>query len=150
MQDLRTRRSFLRLGGAVLLLPAAACAVKQTGPAAPHPQGNPPPQAPAHGLRAKRTYHYYPDACVYFDIDRKLYFHLDGGVWKAAATLPGGITLAAGTAVTLEMETDTPYAEFESHKAKYPPGLAKKDGVPPGQQKDDESPGKGKGKDKKK
>jgi hypothetical protein len=74
-----------------------------------------------------------------------------GGAWKAVATLPGGITLAAGTAVTLEMETDTPYAEFDSHKAKYPPGLAKKGGVPPGQdKKDDDGTGKGKGKEKKK
>ncbi len=146
MQDLRNRRSILRLGGLALL---TGCAVRQTGPA-PHPQGNPPPQAPAYGVRARRTYSYYPDSFVYFDIDRKLYFHLDGGVWKAAVALPAGIVLAAGTAVTLEMETDTPYVEFESHKAKYPPGLAKKGGQPPGQEKkdDDDNPGKGKGKGK--
>jgi len=140
------RRLFLRLGAAAALLPVAGCAVRSGG----HASGNPPPQAPAHGVRTRWTYRYYPDACVYFDIDRALYFHLDGGLWKAVATLPVGITLAAGTAVTLEMETDTPYVEFESHKAKYPPGLAKKGGEPPGQEKKgDDTPGKGRGKEKK-
>lgn len=33
-------------------------------------EGGPPPWAPAHGYRAKHSYHYYPSAEVYFDTGR--------------------------------------------------------------------------------
>ena len=36
-------------------------------------KGGPPPRAPAHGYRAKYTYHYYPSSCIYFDASRCLH-----------------------------------------------------------------------------
>ena len=62
----------------------AACATTEGGFEAgvyagekAHTKGGPPPHAPAHGYRAKHTYRYYPDASVYFDISRKIYFYLE-------------------------------------------------------------------------
>ena len=83
----------------------------------------PPAHAKAYGRRAKYTYRYYPDAQVYFDIHRKVYFYYEGRGWKSSATLPKRIKLAGH--VTLEMDTDSPYKEFKSHRTKYPPGQAK-------------------------
>ena len=143
-----TRRDLLRAGGALAaLVPVAGCAVKSSSPPPPHAaSGGPPPQAPAHGYRRQHRYQYYPDSCVYFDLDRKVYFLLDGGTWRMSAALPAGVVLGATAAVALEMDTDTPYVEHHVHKGQYPPGQAKKDGVPHGQaKKEDDPPGKGKG-----
>ena len=84
----------------------------------------PPDHAKAYGRRAKYDYRYYPDAQVYFDIDRKVYFYLDGRGWKMSINLPHKIKLAGH--VTIEMDTDKPYKEFKKHKSKYPPGQMKK------------------------
>ncbi len=43
--------------------------------AQPAPQPGPPPHAPAHGYRAKHSYYYYPDAYVYFDIVKGVYYY---------------------------------------------------------------------------
>ncbi len=168
---MRSRRSFLKVGGAfAALIPVAGCVVRKSSsppppshkppppPPAHKPAGGPPAHAPAHGQRRKHRYQYYPDSCVYFDIDRKVYFYLDGGSWRTSATLPGGIVLGATAAVSLELDHATPYVEFDTHKSKYPgrkghipPGQAKKGGLPPGQSKKGGGPpGKGKGKGKKK
>ena len=84
----------------------------------------PPDHAKAYGRRAKYDYRYYPDAQVYFDIHRKVYFYIDGRGWKMSVNLPYKIKLAGH--VTIEMDTDKPYKGFKSHKAKYPPGQMKK------------------------
>lgn len=83
----------------------------------------PPAHAKAYGRRVRYTYRYYPDAQVYFDINRKVYFYFEGRGWKASVTLPKRIKLAGH--VTIEMDTDSPYKEFKSHRTKYPPGQAK-------------------------
>lgn len=87
-------------------------------------KNGPPDHAPAHGYRAK--YNYYPGAQVYFDTERKVYFHLDGDNWKMAVSLPKDIKVQLGDYVTIEMDTDKPYTNFKEHKAKYPPGQLKK------------------------
>jgi hypothetical protein len=84
----------------------------------------PPDHAKAYGRRAKYDYHYYPDAQVYFDTNRRVYFYLDGRGWKMSVNLPHKIKLAGY--VTIEMDTDKPYKDFKRHKAKYPPGQMKK------------------------
>lgn len=89
-------------------------------------RGGPPPHAPAHGYRAKYTYHYYPAAAVYFDTTRKVYFYMDGTSWKMAVSLPSRIRVALGDHVTIEMDSDRPYTQYETHKKKYPPGQLKK------------------------
>jgi hypothetical protein len=120
----------------ILILALSACIGTGTGfnlsltKGSPPPSGKkvekhgPPDHAKAYGRRAKHDYRYYPDAQVYFDIDRKVYFYLDGRGWKMSVNLPHKIKLAGH--VTIEMDTDKPYKDFKRHKAKYPPGQMKK------------------------
>lgn len=79
-----------------------------------HHQPGPPPHAPAHGYRHKRTYHYYPDNHVYYDLERKLYFYLQGDQWKTGAELPTSIRLNLGKSTSLELDTDVPYSMFKT------------------------------------
>ena len=92
----------------------------------PGPSVGPPPHAVAHGYRAKHTYRYYPDVCVYFDIVSGEYFYQDGGTWRMSASLPVSLSLNLGSHVMISMDSDRPYTEFKTHKAKYPPGQMKK------------------------
>ena len=84
----------------------------------------PPDHAKAYGRRAKHAYRYYPDAQVYFDINRKVFFYLGGQGWRMSVTLPKTIKLAGYVAI--EMDIDKPYKQNKTHKAKYPPGQKKK------------------------
>lgn len=91
-------------------------------------QDLPPAHAPAHGRRAQQHYHYqyFPNAQVYFDLDRKLYFYISANRWKVAVSLPDYLRRRLGERrVPLDMETDKPYREFHVHKQKYPPGQTK-------------------------
>lgn len=116
---------------AVFLYSCAACSVKSAGihigSGGPAVKGGPPPHAPAHGYRAKHQYHYYPNAYVYFDMSRNVYFYLEGDHWKMSASLPNCLAVQLGHHVLIEMDSDKPYMQFESHKKKYPPGQRKKE-----------------------
>lgn len=117
----------------VLIISFTGCSLKSAGMGIQlgerGPIGGPPPHAPAHGYRAKHAYEYYPDAYVYFDISRKLYFYLDGDTWRMSVSLPDRLRLRLGEHVTIEMDSDTPYSYFDSHKKKYPPDQSKKKGT---------------------
>jgi hypothetical protein len=112
------------------LLPS--CAVKRGGvtvgsPAPPSPKkSGPPPWAPAHGHRAKYRYRYYPNHYVYYDVERRVYFYIEGEGWRVSAQLPRSIHIEYADYVTIEMETGKPYEYFYAHKKAYPPGQAKK------------------------
>jgi hypothetical protein len=86
----------------------------------PPAKGGPPPHAKAHGYRAKHKYHYYPREEVYFDPGRGMYFFLDGRNWRMSASLPGSLQINLSRYVTIEMEHERPYVEYEQHKVKYP------------------------------
>jgi hypothetical protein len=86
----------------------------------------PPPQAPAHGYRTKHTYRYYPDACVYYDVTRKVCFYLEKEEWIMSVSFPKHLHVNLGEYVMIETETEKPYAEYDKHKEKYPPGQLKK------------------------
>jgi hypothetical protein len=89
-------------------------------------RGGPPPHAKAHGYRAKHTYRYYTCARVYFDLHRKVYFYLEGDIWRMSVSLPSEVRVQLGEYVTIEMDSDKPYTRFKEHKRKYPPGQLKK------------------------
>jgi len=88
-------------------------------------KGGPPPHAPAHGYRTKHTYQYYPQSGIYFDLNRKLYFYLEGDRWQVSVSLPDRLRVELGQHVTIEMDTDWPYTSYDEHKRKYPPGQLK-------------------------
>jgi hypothetical protein len=77
-----------------------------------HHQHGPPSHAPAYGYRHKYKYHYYPDKNVYYDLERKLYFYLQGDQWKTGVELPTSIRLNLGKSTSLELDTDVPYNMF--------------------------------------
>ena len=91
----------------------------------PHPTAGkpgPPAHAKAYGHRAKYHYHYYPDASVYFDTGRSVYFYLDSaGAWRMTVSLPQSLKVRLGDNVTIEMETDRPYTKHDEHKKIYRP-----------------------------
>ena len=90
------------------------------------PEHGPPPWAPAHGHRAKYRYYYYPACYVYYDVDRRVYFHYRDAGWHVTVSVPAGIRIDASDYVVLEMDTEKPY-QFHSDVVKqYPPGQAKK------------------------
>ena len=74
-----------------------------------HHQPGPPKHAPAHGYRSKHMYHYYPGNNVYYDLERKLYFYMDGDTWKTNVSLPESIRLNLGKSTSIELDTDLPY-----------------------------------------
>ncbi|NDY41624.1 hypothetical protein G3N55_01995 [Dissulfurirhabdus thermomarina] len=128
-------RIVLRIG--VLLVALAAVFGCRRAPAAflpppplivePAPAGEgPPPWAPAHGRRARYRYRYYPDVQVYFDVDRRIYFFLDAGAWRAAPAPPPGLHFDLSGYVELGMDTDLPYRFHGDVRAAYPPGHWKK------------------------
>jgi len=88
----------------------------------------PPAHAPAYGRRAQQRYRYdyYPDAEVYFDTGRGVYFYLSDGHWQVSATLPQRLRIRLGEHVSIEMDSDKPYSKHAAHRDKYPPGQLKK------------------------
>ncbi len=128
---------------ALALLPSLGCVVEE------HREPGPPAHAPAHGYRRNHSYIYYPSSTCYFDVEKKVYFFMDAGVWKTSVSIPTGITISAAEGVSLELDTDTPYSHFAEHQKMYPPGQAKKEaGGNPGKGGQPEGKGKGKGKGK--
>jgi len=79
-------------------------------------KGGPPPHAPAHGYRAKHRYRYYPSCRVYYDTERQIYFYLQSDEWRVSVSLPNDLHLRLGDYVTLDMDTDKPYAHYTEQK----------------------------------
>ncbi|HPU46283.1 MAG TPA: hypothetical protein PLQ91_01465 [Bacteroidales bacterium] len=81
---------------------------------------SPPPHAPAHGVRTKYQYRYYPSLGIYYDINRGIYFYLESGIWKSSNALPSNITISLKDYVVLDLDTDKPYKYYNKHKKQYP------------------------------
>lgn len=88
-------------------------------------RGGPPPWAPARGERAAYHYLYYPDATVYFDSDRELYFYPRNDKWVKAPNLPRTFRSRLGDSVTLDMMTPYPY-EFHQEVIRFYPAQARR------------------------
>ncbi len=108
------------------VLPGCSAVQVQEKPVYVVKEQGPPPWAPAHGYRAKHHYYYYPGSCVYYDVDRKIYFYPQGSEWRVSASLPVGIRLDAGSHAFLDMDADKPYIYHDQVVKRYPPGQLKK------------------------
>jgi hypothetical protein len=104
--------------------PHGRAAVSSVPP--PVAKSGPPPHAKAYGHRAKYRYHYYPDAYVYFDTGRGVYFYLEGRRWVMSAALPSRLHVSLDGRVSLELDVDQPYLEHDDHRKKYPGKKGKK------------------------
>ena len=109
---------------------------KHTPPAVFHekePGGEPNSQGPrppvevsdgsAEAPSSPRTifyYDYYPEAEVYFDVDRHLYFYRDGGKWTMSVALPSVFRNDIGRSVRIEMESANPFERHRDHLKSYP------------------------------
>jgi hypothetical protein len=111
-------------GGSVTIQWGDKTQAPSSSPTAGPQKKGPPDHAPAHGYRAKHQYRYYPDSRVYFDTARNVYFYIEKGSWRMAATLPSFLHLSTGF-VTLGMDSDKPYSRHDEHQTKYPPGKTK-------------------------
>lgn len=83
-------------------------------------EGGPPPHAPAHGYRKYHSYRYYPEAQVYYSLERRAYFYYDHAGWRMSVTLPYELRLRLGDHVIIEMDSDRPYRDFDKHRNRYP------------------------------
>lgn len=120
-------------GVALFVLAASASCVVESRPAPVVVKTpGPPAHAPAHGYRRHFVYVYYPSAFVYFDIERKVYFYRMGGSWRMVVHLPAAIHIDAHEGVSLSLDTDKPYRDFDAHRKAYPPRRAEEHGPPPG------------------
>ena len=73
------------------------------------PGKRPPPHAPAWGYRRKYRYHYYPTDRVYYNLDTKTYFWIDGGKWKLGLEIPTGVILNDSDRVGMVLGQPWPY-----------------------------------------
>ena len=71
-------------------------------------------------------YHYYPDAHVYFDVRRRLYFYLSDGHWKVAIKLPHHLRIRLGGHVNVDLRSSKPYRYHHDHRRRFPPGHYKR------------------------
>ena len=95
--------------------------VDMEGPTVKAKQGKgPPPHAPAHGYRRKFSYRYYPQAEVYHDAERGIWFYTDGKDWKAGAKLPVELGENLGGHVTIELESERPEIDHSKTRETYP------------------------------
>lgn len=67
------------------------------------------------------NYWYYPDMGVYYDYNAHVYFYLNGGTWVRVGHLPHRYR-HLGHHVMVESERGRPWARYDDHRAKYPPG----------------------------
>ncbi len=70
-----------------------------------------------------RTYLYYPDAGVYFDKAKELFFYQTSGNWQKAQTLPREIKDSLSEFVTVDLATTTPH-ELHQRVVTLYPGVA--------------------------
>jgi len=66
-----------------------------------------------------RRYEYYPEAHVYFDPARRLYFFREANRWAAKAFLPPQIKVRVGSSVIVDLDTERPYEYDDEVKQRY-------------------------------
>lgn len=69
----------------------------------------------------ERLYYFYPEAAVYYRPVDRMWFYLDGGVWRFGIELPASITLDLGHCVGVTMWTDRPFDHHRDVIRYYPP-----------------------------
>jgi len=69
----------------------------------------PPSHAPAWGYRRKYNYNYYPQTNVYYNVETKRYFWVDGGNWRFGIEIPSGVILDQGTMSKVVLGSPYPY-----------------------------------------
>jgi len=66
------------------------------------------PWQPVQG-QAVYQYRYYPQASMYYDEGRGIYFYQQNGQWQQTKNLPSSMQTLVNTHIPLQMNTNTPY-----------------------------------------
>ena len=74
--------------------------------------------ASSPAVEASYSYVYYPDAEVYYEPQRHVYFWADGGAWRSGPHVPGNIVLRSS--VTVKLNSSEPYRHHEEVRAQHP------------------------------
>lgn len=64
-------------------------------------------------------YDFYPEADVYFDTVRHLYFYYDAGRWIMSVALPSQIQSQLGRSERLTLSDSLPYLRHQENKSRY-------------------------------
>ena len=67
---------------------------------------------------ATYSYVYYPDAEVYYQPQRHVYYWSEGGAWRSGARVPQNIVLRSS--VRVDLDSPEPYRHHDEVRAKYP------------------------------
>lgn len=67
---------------------------------------------------AQYSYVYYPEAEVYYEPHRHVYYWADGGAWRSGPRVPP--TIALRSRVTVNLDSPEPYRHHEEVRAKHP------------------------------
>jgi hypothetical protein len=107
---MKTKLPLLAVGSALLLI---GCYVDR-------PRGY--VRSPA--VEASYSYVYYPDAEVYYEPQRHVYYWADGGAWRSGPRVPQNIVLRSSVRVNLD--SPEPYRHHEEVRAQHPRHLEEK------------------------
>ena len=77
--------------------------------------------APPPASMVYYDYWYYPDAQVYFDTNRRVYFYLSNQRWVETKVLPPSWRSRLHGYVPIHSRNARPYIEYREHTRKYPP-----------------------------
>lgn len=94
--------------------------IKIPAPPIPRIRIEAPSPSPAKIRPAPHRYNYYPDAEVYFDPSRQIYFFFRANKWLAQAVLPPDIEVRIGNAVTVDLDSERPYEFHDDVRRVYP------------------------------
>jgi hypothetical protein len=64
------------------------------------------------------SYEYYPDAEVYYEPHRHVYYWSEGGAWRSGPRVPRNIVLRSS--VRVDLDSPEPYRHHDEVRTKYP------------------------------
>jgi hypothetical protein len=114
--------------------PPPAAGAEGPAPVLAQPAAEAPEPAPAGRPALTFRYNYYPEAQVYFDPARGMYFYFDQQRWIKSDSLPQQFEGRLGDYVMVEMATATPYdydAQVRKFTRERPPAAASEPAGPP-------------------
>ncbi len=101
---MKTQLSLIAIGGALLFSGCYAGPRRARGP--------------SPTMHASYSYVYYPDAEVYYQPQRHIYFWAEGGTWRSGPRVPA--TFVLSSRVTVNLNSPEPYQRHNEVRAQHP------------------------------
>lgn len=100
----------------LIILGLSSCAVYERPYGPGYVRQAPPPAGVVY-----YDYWYYPEAHVYFDVNRRVYFYYTNKRWVETRVLPPSWRSRLHSHVPIQSREARPYLEYREHSHKYPP-----------------------------